>query len=399
MINQFDMVLNQKFSSEYLKASKKQKSAILSEYCALTGVSRNLAAKRLSFCGKNIYPIALKLHKKKKSGGPKKIFLKQHQNLIKIIWKLSGKICSERIYPLLKVYVKHLKDHILLNEFDQKTVDDCLNISLATLKRIIGGFPKIKGSTHHSNPSIYKSIPVDMYFGKNTKKPGYTEIDYVEHNGGNSSGRYCITGCYVDLFSGWLVRSASLGMSFKSVETIHDLNLKKIYHELTHYHSDNAKTVLKLLFQKVVNDPNTKNTENELNRATRSRPYQKEDNGHVEQKNGDKVRKLVGKIRYDNQEQENILNRLYEVEDKITNFFTPSQKLKKKTYVNGKPKKIYDKAKTPYDRLIRSKYVGMEVKTELRSIYVKLDLVDLRKKSDSLKKELITSISRKRDMS
>ena len=150
------------------------------------------------------------------------------------------------------------------------------------------------------------------------------------------------------------------------------------------------------MFKKVTGETVTKDDKQEI-QLSRSRPYKKEDNGHVEQKNGDKIRKLVGYHRYDTQNQVELLNELYKVEDLISNFFISSQKLKTKTYdEKGRLiSKKYDKATTPYQRLIRSKQVDRNTKETLKSVYSVLNLVRLRKESERLKAELFETVSRK----
>lgn len=403
MIPDFDMKLNSKFAHKYLISSKKYRSKIIDDYCSLTGVSRNLASKRLCASGKNIFPVAIKIVKPNQNKGPKRKYLSSHTKLVHKIWILSGKICAERIHPIIDVYLDQLKHNIELNEFSTEVVFLCRNISLITLKRIVSTFPKSSGKRRFANPSIYKSIPIDMHFNSYSSQPGFVQIDPVEHCGNSASGTFAITGSYVDLYSQWICRSASLGMSFKSMCAIHELNKTRIYHPVLKWHSDNAKAILKLLLVRVVGIENLLDSNlpefNDLSQISRSRPYQKQDNGYVEQKNDDKVRKIVGYHRYDTEDQVNILNRLYLIEDLITNFFTPSHKLIGKTYFdNGRYKKIYDDPKTPYQRLMRCKTLDKSVKVQLKGIYDSLNLVLLRKESDKLKKDLIKSILRKNNM-
>ena len=123
---------------------------------------------------------------------------------------------------------------------------------------------------------------------------------------------------------------------------------------------------------------------------SRSRPYHKEDNGHVEQKNGDKVRKLVGYHRYDTDQQVRLLNRLYFAEDMIGNFFIPSQKLTEKT-VDEKGRVVarkHDTARSAYQRLMAAKDVSKNVKVKVRKIYERLNLVKLGKQSEKLQDKL-----------
>jgi hypothetical protein len=238
----------------------------------------------------------------------------------------------------------------------------------------------------------YKQIPIQAYFGKNADKAGYVEIDYVEHNGGNSAGIFGITGTYIDVCIGWLARTAALSKTQRAVGKIHEANEGKTYHKVHEYHPDNAKPILKLLLEK------TMGTKPASYRISRSRPYHKEDNGHVEQKNGDKVRKLVGYHRYDTEEQVSLLNKLYAIEDQISNYYLPSQKLKQKIKdEKGRViQKKYDTAKTAYKRLMEAKDVDEETKEKVRKRYKTTNLITLRRQANEMQNKLLqTVISRK----
>ncbi|MCX7647414.1 MAG: hypothetical protein N2Z60_02255, partial [Elusimicrobiales bacterium] len=123
---------------------------------------------------------------------------------------------------------------------------------------------------------------------------------------------------------------------------------------------------------------------------SRSRSYHSNDNCMVEQKNGDKVRNIVGYFRYDTEYELNLLNKIWEVSDLIDNFFIPSHKLSSKIRDDkGRIiKKIYDKPKTPYQRLIESKDIPQELKSYLTRTFNSLNLVELKKKQTELINEL-----------
>ena len=319
----FDMELTQRLGAEYKKASKKDRGDIITRYCRLTTVSRNLASKRFRKTIKDIYPQVLNTKKiPGKKHGRRPTYISFHKGIVRKAWELSGEICGERLHPAIGCYIKQLEKSGALRYYGKRYITETRTISERTLKRIISDFPKTTSTNKRKgNVAIYKQIPIQAYFGKNAERSGYVEIDYVEHNGGNAAGLFACTGTYIDVCSGWIARSAALGKSMAAVEYIHNQNEKRIHHTIKEYHPDNAKPILKLLFEKTQG-------EKPMNyQISRSRPYHKEDNGHVEQKNGDKVRKLVGYHRYDSQEQVALLNRLYEVEDLISNFFLPSQKL------------------------------------------------------------------------
>ena len=111
---------------------------------------------------------------------------------------------------------------------------------------------------------------------------------------------------------------------------------------------------------------------------TRSRPYMKKDNAHIEQKNWSTVRKILGYERFDSQQQLNLINSLYDNELRLyINFFQPTLKLKEKIRVGSKYKRIYEAAKTPYQRVIDSPFVAQSHKDSLIALYSSLNPVQL----------------------
>jgi len=137
---------------------------------------------------------------------------------------------------------------------------------------------------------------------------------------------------------------------------------------------------------------------------SRSRPYQKNDNAHGEQKNDDKVRKLVGYCRYDIEQELKLLNLLYERSDVLDNFFIASAKLSEKIRDNkGRViRRVHDKLKTPYERLMGCYEISRQIKQKLKSIYESLDMIELRQEINKIMQELYeiqTMRSRKENMS
>jgi len=147
-------------------------------------------------------------------------------------------------------------------------------------------------------------------------------------------------------------------------------------------HPDNEKTLLKLAYER---SKKTKDIE-----VTRSRAYKKNDNAYVEQKNGDKVRKLVGYYRYDTEYEINLLNQIYEIADIIDNYFIPSYKLKHKI-INERGQIVsreYEDPKTPYQRIMGSRDVDDKVKEEMRRIFEGSDYIKLKRELDKKVNEL-----------
>lgn len=382
----FEMELTQRQARQYQRATKKEKGEIITQYCQLTGVSRNLASKRFRKAIRNPLPQVLKVRTQKKLCR-KPTYTSIHRVIIQKAWQLSGEICGERLHPVLTEFIDQLQANGELKHHGRKYLRQTRQVSVATLKRVIASFSRVSHKKHKGNACLYKAIPINAHFGKNASRPGYIEIDYVEHNGGRAQGNFACTGTYVDVCLSYLARAAALGKGRTEVERIHCLNEDRIYHPVFEYHPDNAQVVLKMLLERSLG------TRKRTYTISRSRPYHKEDNGHVEQKNGDKVRRLVGYHRYDTERQVDLLNQLYQVEDLISNFFVPSQKLLEKV-VDEKGRVIsrkHEQAKTAYQRLVESG-VDEKVKKQVEKIYQRLNLVELRQQSEGLQKQLLDTV-------
>ena len=388
MVGDFDMKLTQKLLGQYKRASKKIKGLILTEYCQLTETTRNTASKRFrNQIIKSIYPRVLPPRAVKKLG-PKKKFSGTHARIVKECFELAGGICAERLHPVLCAYIDQLEIRGMLGTYSKDDIATAKSMSLGTLKRVIATFPRSSSKRHKGNALIYKQVPIVANFGKFTDKPGFVEIDYVEHNGGTSSGLFAITGTYTDIFCGWTARAAGLGKNLSSVTSIDKIVHSRIFHSIVHYHPDNDKTILRVLFDKMRNNNNKQ--EKPPFALSRSRPYKKNDNAHVEQKNDDKVRKLVGYWRYDTEEELKLLNLLYEKYDMLDNFFITSTKLIEKIRDDkGRViRRVHDKPKTPYQRLIKYKPISDKVKLKLRHIYNSVDMIELRQEINKIMKKL-----------
>ena len=122
---------------------------------------------------------------------------------------------------------------------------------------------------------------------------------------------------------------------------------------------------------------------------TRSRPYRKNDNAYVEQKNGHVIRRFLGYTRYDVIETVDIINQIYLKMELYINHFVPSRKYVEKTRVGARYKRKYDKAQTPYARVLAHEDISDEIKKNLREIHAKLNPLDLKRKIDKLTSELI----------
>ena len=116
---------------------------------------------------------------------------------------------------------------------------------------------------------------------------------------------------------------------------------------------------------------------------SRSRPYKKNDNCLVEQKNWTHVRKCIGYLRHDTEEELNILNNLYRNELRLfKNFFQPVMKLVLKERAGGRIHRKYDTPATPYARVMASPEISHDVKTRLQFLYESLNPAALKRAID-----------------
>lgn len=156
----------------------------------------------------------------------------------------------------------------MLSNYKWLDIETVRSISLGTLKNIIKDFPRPATKKHKGNAFIYQKVPIIADFGKYSyDSPGYIEVDFVEHNGGTSSGVFAISGVYADLYSQWTVRACGHGKNLQSVTGIDKIAHDKIPFNCLHYHPDNDKTILRILFERIRNNPVIK--------LSRSRPYKK----------------------------------------------------------------------------------------------------------------------------
>lgn len=203
------------------------------------------------------------------------------------------------------------------------------------------GKPKQVPSGPHPNRVARSLVPVDKYAWNETQ-PGALEVDLVAHSDGRK-GHHAFTLSVVDVVSGWSRRKVVLGKSQAvALEALQEL-LQQWPNRVWAIHSDNGSEFLGALLIKYCQQANIA--------YHRSRPYQKNDNAHVEQKNRQYASEIIGYERIDNQCGLTWLNDIYQQLDAYANLFLPSLKLIEKTRHGSKIKKRYDTARTPLERL------------------------------------------------
>jgi len=204
------------------------------------------------------------------------------------------------------------------------------------------------------------------------------EADLVAHCGESAEGFYLNTLCAVDVASGWTECLPVWGKGQQRVRSAVHRMRQRLPFPLLGVDSDNGSEFINQCFY-------TYCRLEEIT-FTRSRPYKKNDSCHVEQKNGNVVRRLVGYDRYDSKAAYQCLGRIYDCVRLYTNFFQPTMKLVSKTRHGAKVNKVYDAARTPYQRLLQSGVLNDLKQTELAASYKGLNPVQLLKQiNDNLK--------------
>jgi hypothetical protein len=243
---------------------------------------------------------------------------------------------------------------------------------------------RLKGLSTTKPGTLLKSqIPVRVCFDRDEKRPGFFETATVSHCGARAQGQFCQTLSLTDVGSGWTEERALLNNAHRWVKEQIEHTRDDLPFPMLGLDGDNGGEFInhQLLDWCIQNNI----------KFTRSRPYHKNDNCFVEQKNGDVVRKTVGYARFEGQDAFNALSDVYRYLNPLLNYFYPALRLIAKDKLpSGRYKKIYEKEpKTPYQRLLESAYVSDECKEELRQRKTALNPVQLKRALDEARDRLL----------
>ena len=351
----------------YLKASKAEKSKIIDEFVAATGYHRKYAIRVLK-------------HGPRRSKGKRKgrtaIYGGEVVKALEMVWEICGQICSRRLHPHLPEMVKVLERHHELH-LDGETKRLLLQMSRATIDRCLqpARYKQPRGrSTTKPGGLLKAAIPLRTYTPWDEQRPGFMEIDLVAHCGESVAGQFLNTLTCTDIATGW---TECLALLYRSQEQVHQgiqIMQQDLPFPLLGIDSDNGTEFINGLLYGYCQ-------KNQIT-FTRSRPYKKNDQAHVEQKTWSIVRRTVGYDRWESQEEHALLASIYASLRLYTNFFQPVLKLVGKDRVGSKIIKRYDTAQTPYQRVLAVEDIPVEVKAQLINQYLQLNPVQLRKDID-----------------
>jgi len=362
--------LVEELSERYAAGKRLERSAILNAFCLATGYHRKYALALLRGQQRRRAPHQRR-PRLRRYGPP-------FRHALKICWEASGYICSERLQPFLPELVPVLERHEHLR-LPPPVRSLLLEASVATVERNLRDLRRglVSRRLSQTKPGglLRRQIPVIVGEWKEKDQPGYLEIDLVSHSGEFAVGEFMYTLSAVDLSSGWSERVPVMGRGQEGVTAALDRIRRQLPFPLRGLHPDNGS--------EFVNWHLLRYCEEHGIALSRGRPFHKNDNAHVEQKNWTLVRRLIGYQRLDTREQLAWLDRLYtDLLRPYANCFQPVMKLIKKETVGQRRRKVYDRPTTPLRRVLASGAADPDRITALVTLYTATSPLTLKRQLD-----------------
>jgi transposase InsO family protein len=343
----------------YQKAGRKAKKVILNEFCANTGYHRKYAIRLLN----GPLPEKQLTRRERRRGlsyGPETLAL------LTAVWEAAGYPWSVRLKALLPLWMPWIRKRYRVRPEVEKQL---LQISPRQMDRRLAEQKKqrrrrIYGRTkpgyllkHHI------AVKTDRW---DVASPGFTEVDLVSHSGNSASGEFAHTLNVTDIHTTWTESRAVLGRGEEAVQRALNEIAGVLPFRLLGVDSDNGSEFINWHLKRWC--------EQKRIQLTRGRPYKKDDNAHIEQKNWTHVRKLLGWERYDTHEAVEAINDLYRHELRLwLNLFLPSVKLLKKVRVGSKVRRVYDAPRTPLERVRACAQADAQRVAKLEELRTRLD--------------------------
>jgi transposase InsO family protein len=342
----------------YRKAGRKNKRAILSEFCANTGYNRKYAIRLL-----NGPPPENQLRPPRRRGVS---YGQPTLAVLTAVWEAAGYPWSVRLKALLPAWMPWIRKRFRLRpevekqllRISPRQMDRRLQAVKTQRRRRIYGRTKPGYLLKHHIP-----VKTDRW---DVQSPGFTEVDLVSHSGNSASGEFAHTLNVTDIHTTWTESRAVLGRGEEAVQRALNEIAGVLPFRLLGVDSDNGSEFINWHLKRWCEQKGIQ--------LTRGRPYKKDDNAHIEQKNWTHVRKLLGWERYDRHEAVEAINDLYGQELRLwLNLFLPSVKLVKKVRVGSKVRRVYDGPRTPLERVRMCRTADREQVVRLEELRKSLD--------------------------
>jgi hypothetical protein len=343
----------------YRKAGRKAKKVILSEFCSNTGYHRKYALRLLN----GPRP------EKQRTGQERRRGLTYNQEMLAIltaVWEAAGYPWSVRLKALLPQWMPWIRKRFRLRaeiekqllHISPRQMDRRLRAQKTQRRRRLYGRTKPGYLLKHHIP-----VKTDRW---DVQSPGFTEADLVSHSGHSASGEFAHTLNVTDIHTTWTESLAVRGRGEEPVQRGLNDNATTLPFALLGVDTDNGS--------EFINHHLKRWCDLRQIQFTRGRPYKKDDNAHIEQKNWTHVRKLLAWDRYDTHEAVVAMNDLYRNELRLwMNLLLPSVKLLKKVRVGSRVRRVYDAARTPFERVRESGQADPEKVAKLEELRKRLD--------------------------
>jgi transposase InsO family protein len=341
----------------YRKAGRKDKQLILNEFCANTGYHRKYAIRLLN---------GPPPEKRRRSRRPRGVsYQRETLAVLTAVWEAAGYPWSVRLKALLPGWMPWIRKRFRLRpeierqlgKISARQIDRRLAVVKTQKRRRIYGRTKPGYLLKHQIP-----VKTDRW---DVESAGFTEVDLVSHSGNSASGEFAHTLNVTDIHTTWTESRAVLGRGEQTVQRALNEIAEALPFRLRGVDSDNGSEFINWHLKGWC--------EQQKIQLTRGRPYKKDDNAHIEQKNWTHVRKLLGWERYDRQEAVEAINDLYGELRLWLNLFLPSVKLVEKLRVGSKVRRIYDGPRTPFERVRACAEADREHVVRLEELRKRLD--------------------------
>lgn len=357
----------------YAAAGKGEKGRILDEFCQTTGMHRKAAVRLLNQQSRP----HLERRGRRPRYGPELLAI-----LVQL-WEVSDRLCGKLLKPVIPDLLRALERHGELS-LSEELAAQLLQISPASIDRLL----RIHRRTVLKQPqrvaapasALKREVPIRTWSEWAGVPPGFLQADLVLHCGESLKGFYLTTLCAIDVATGWTELQPVWGLGQQRVGTAFHLVRQKLPFAMKGLHTDNGT--------EFINQTLVSWCKREQVDFSRGRPYRKNDQAYVEQRNYVAVRRLLGNQRLSSREAYQSLQQLYGLLGLQLNFLRPVRKLLSKQRRGAKILKHYDQPRTPYQRLLASGCLDEETRCALEQVCERLNPAQLQRRIANLLQRL-----------
>ncbi len=370
-----------KMQERYLQADRPGRGHLLDEMETITGLHRKSLIRLMRG----------NLTRKPRRRQRGRVYGPEVDDALRVIAESTDYICAERLTPNLTWLAKHLAAHGELR-ISAQLLEQLDRISVSTVERILARIrqdePRLPRRGPKQRNRLLREVPMTRIPWQE-QEPGHFEVDLVHHCGPTASGEYLHTIQMVDVATAWSERVAVLGRSYLAMKDGFSRILARLPFGVLEIHPDNGSEFFNQHLLRFWRGLTPKP------QLSRSRPYNKNDNRFVEQKNATLVRSYLGYDRLDTVAHALAVNELYDKMWLYYNFFQPVMRLAEKTWIReeGRPSRVkrrFDEAATPFDRLCTTKAIPEALVEQLRTFREQTNPRQLRREINELLDHIAT---------